>query len=686
MHLLFEHTGKFLQGRILSETDSSAQVELPTGKRQKVKAAHQLLRFDLPEPETLLEQGGELAQEVDLPLAWEFAPESDFGFADLAADYFDDPPSILQQTAALLALHGAPHYFRRIGKGRFRKADAEVLAQALAAIERRQKIEAQIHAWADALIDGHCPPAIREQLYKILFKPDKNTPEYKAVAEATRRANMAPLKLLVQTGAIASAYQFHWQRFLFENFPGGTQFPAVEMPAIDLDLPLADVQAFSIDDEQTTEIDDAFSLQGLGSNCVTLGIHIAAPGLFIQPQDALDELARQRLSTVYMPGNKITMLPQEVVERFTLTAGRYNPVLSLYVSVDADSLEIGACETRIEQISVQANLRHDALEKLFDAEAPTAAENTLAPLPQLQEQLQFLHRLATRLKAGREKIRGKPEKFNRPDYNFKLLDVPADGPHGDEQVEITPRERGAPLDLIISELMILANSHWGQWLKTLGVPAIYRSQASLAPGMRVRTSTRALPHAGMGVASYCWGTSPLRRYVDLVNQWQIIAAARHGNTAALAAPFKPKDTELLAIISAFDGAYSSYRDHQASMERYWCLKHLQQQGIRELTATAIKPQSDSVWLVRADNLPLVLPIMGASSLERGAPLRLRLGQADLVSLDIRGQLLEILDSTSHPAPETDAEDDDEELGATALDIHVEDENADTQEAASVHAG
>jgi exoribonuclease-2 len=88
--------------------------------------------------------------------------------------------------------------------------------------------------------------------------------------------------------------------------------------------------------------------------------------------------------------------------------------------------------------------------------------------------------------------------------------------------------------------------------------------------------TKALPHAGIGVKSYAWSTSPLRRYTDLVNQWQIIACARHGKTAALAAPFKPKDAELFSIISAFDAAYSAYNGYQAGMERFWTLKYLEQ--------------------------------------------------------------------------------------------------------------
>ena len=132
-----------------------------------------------------------------------------------------------------------------------------------------------------------------------------------------------------------------------------------------------------------------------------------------------------------------------------------------------------------------------------------------------------------------------------------------------------------------------------------GVPGIYRSQASLAPGIKVRMGTKALPHAGIGVPSYAWSTSPLRRYTDLVNQWQIIACAKHGATAAFAAPFKPKDAELFSIISGFDATYSAYNSVQSSMERYWTLRHVQQQGIEELDASLVKEMGGGTWLVQS---------------------------------------------------------------------------------------
>ena len=468
---------------------------------------------------------------------------------------------------------------------------------------------------------------------------------------------------------------------MFENFPKGTQFPALQAPSATVDLPLADVQAYSIDDSQTTEIDDALSVQGLGSAHITVGIHIAAPGLALQPGDAIDQVGRQRLSTVYMPGHKITMLPDAVVRHYTLQEGRACPALSLYVQFDADTLAITGSHTLLEQVPIAANLRHDQLDDvvtpqwLDDASFSHPSHVTEPAMPRAQ--LAFLHRLARHLKAQREVVRGKPETFNRPDYNFRLLGLDGAPPRGHEMVDISVRQRGAALDLIVAEAMILANSTWGQWMASLGVPAIYRSQASLAPGIKVRMGTKALPHAGIGVPCYAWSTSPLRRYTDLVNQWQLIACVRHGATAALAAPFKPKDAALFSIISAFEETYSAYNAHQASMERFWTLQWLRQRQTQEIDADVIKAMPGQPVLARAHHLPLVLPIVGGpATLARGQQVRLRLGSIDDISLDVPGQFVSLMEG--NPGPDPAAEGDEEEsTGTIAIAVDLSDADGDS---------
>ena len=676
MYVLFEEGGKFLAARTLSQAESSLQAELDSGKRVKLKLQQVLMQFEQPASAQLLQQAAELAASMDVNLAWEFASDEEFGFTDVASEYFSAKASVVEQAASLMCLFNAPHYFRRAGKGRFKKASAEIVQQALAAIEKKKQITAQIGVWASELAAGQCPEPIRAQLYKILFKPDKNAPEYKAVVDASRSTQIAPLALLTKAGAIASAYEFHWQRFLFDQFPKGVRFPALQAPLIADELPLAAVQAFSIDDSQTTEIDDALSVQGLGSGQIILGIHIAAPALAVQPGSAIDKVARDRFSTVYMPGHKLTMLPDDVVQHYTLAEGRDCPALSLYVTLDEATLAILNSETKIERVPIAHNLRHDQLDELVtedwlqskgsDAEILSKSEHQ--PANNLRGVLSFLYRLACQLKAQREIARGKPETFNRPDYNFRVA-VQGDSPVGDEPVEITVRKRGAPLDLIVAECMILANSTWGQWMAQFGVPGIYRSQASLAPGVKVRMGTKALPHAGIGVKSYAWSTSPLRRYTDLVNQWQIIACARNGMTAALAAPFKPKDAELFGIVSGFDTAYAAYNAFQNGMERYWTMRYVQQRGITELTATVMKE-----GLVRAEEIPIVLSVAGTASLMRGARVKVRLGEMDLLMLEASATLVERLDVAA-PEP-TDEEEDDEPTGGVHLAMDVNEESSE----------
>lgn len=683
MYALFDDAGKFLAGRVMTEADSSMQIELDSGKRVKVKAANVLLKFEKPLPAELIAEGQRLAREIDLDLAWEFAPDAEFGFADLARDYFDSKAGVEKQAAALFRLFEAPHYFRRLGKGQFKKAPEEIVKAALLGIERKKQLAAQIEAWAAELAAGQCPAPVREQLYKILFRPDKNAAEYKAVVEASRRAQKAPLDLLTAAGAIDSPYQFHWRRFLFENFPKGTGFPPLTAPAIKDELPVAAVQAFSIDDSQTTEIDDALSVQGLGSGTVVFGVHIAAPSLAIAPDSPVDKVARDRLSTVYMPGYKLTMLPDDVVQAYTLQAGRDCPAVSLYVSFDAATLKVTGSETKLERVPIAANLRHDQLDAVITeatllGEAPAAYD--FAP------ELAFCFRLARHLKAGREQVRGKPELFNRADYNFRLDGNDGAEPQGHERVSIGTRQRGSPLDLIVAEAMILANSTWGGWLNELGVPGIYRSQASMAPGVKVRMGTRAAPHAGMGVAQYTWATSPLRRYVDLLNQWQIVACARHGRTAALAAPFKPKDAALFSVISSFDAAYSAYNGFQSGIERYWTLKYLEQNGIAELDAAVMKE-----GLVRADTLPLVFRAVGAERLPRGARVKVRITGTDLLTLDVHASVLSRIDDPDTSADDAvveDAEADSEDVAAGPLTLAIDvaadagDEEAPTPDAAA----
>ena len=633
-HLLFDEDGAFKAGTVLSATDAAFQVALVSGKRTKVKSSHVLLRFAAPAPAELMARATKAADDIDLDFLWECAPQADFGFEDLAREYHGAAPDAVQAATILFRLHGAPVYFHRKGRGRFRPAPPEILKAALAAVERKRAQEERRVAMTAALKAGKLPEPIARLGVNLVLRPDKNGIEWKALEQAANELNFSPLALMLARGAIKSAFHWHLDSFLLTTFPRGTGFDAT-LPAphaTGAELPLADVTAFSIDDSATTEIDDAFSLQAFDADAPTirLGIHIAAPALAIRRGDALDAIARTRLSTVYAPGMKITMLPPAWIDAYSLNLGSTIPALSLYVDIDRESLTAVAFETRVERVRIAANLRHDVLDDVVTAEAVASG----AIDTPFGAELVFLHRFARALLAERERVRGKPEPLGRVDYTFRVDAEPGEGPFDIEHghVDIVPRKRGAPLDLIVAELMILANSHWGGWLAEKKIAGIYRSQSYSRGVGKVRMSTTPAPHEGMGVAQYAWCSSPLRRCVDLVNQRQLIAAVL-GETPAYSA----NDAELFAVVSSFDAAYATYADFQNRMERYWCQRWLKQGGIARIGATVVKGD-----VLRLDAMPFVMRLPGLPDLPRGQRLELDILASDDITLSIEARVHQVL--------------------------------------------
>ncbi|RCS56725.1 ribonuclease catalytic domain-containing protein [Parvibium lacunae] len=565
MYVLFEESGSFKAGRILSEANGSLQVELPSGKRSKLKANQVFFNFTQPEPAALLAAAEAESQSLDLDFLWECAPPAEFSFEALATDYFSQP-TVIQRTALLFRLHSAPMYFYRKGRGQYRPAPAEILQAAKQAVARKELQRQQQEAYTAEMVAGRLPLEIQQALPGLLFKPDKNSVEYKALEQAAQARQQQPERLLLVLGGFPHAYALHMARFLYACFPRGTEFPALALPAAPAPLPMANVAAFSIDDSSTTEIDDAFSVTPTPTGW-QIGIHIAAPGLGLTPNSDWDSVARQRLSTVYMPGNKITMLPTALIEHYTLAAGRTCPALSLYLTVDQD-YRIVSSHSVVEQVPIAANLRHDELDALITESSLVEGLNQeQAGAYPFQAALAILWQVSLRLYAARMAVRGKPEMLNRVDYNYYVECDGADLGHADAQVRIVARQRQAPLDRLVAEFMICANSTWGALLAAHGVPGIYRVQQNF----RTRMQTKPGPHEGLGVAQYIWSTSPLRRYTDLVNQWQLLAVIQQQSPA-----FAPGSAELFALISAFDAAYTSYNDFQNWMERYWSLRWLAQ--------------------------------------------------------------------------------------------------------------
>lgn len=584
MNIFYEESGQFKVATIIQKNDSTYQVDTQHGKRTKVKANSVFVEFNDP-LESFINAAQAEAQEIDTQLLWEVCGEDEFTAQDIAAEYFGGQPSKIQLAATLMALYAAPMYFHKKNKGVFKAAPAEILQQALAAIERKQQQEQQVQNWVEQLLNGGLPSEIQQDLKSILHTPDKQSLTYKAFKQAADTMKLNAYELAKQVGGITSLPEYLLQRFECKYFPKGTDFPNIAAPVLPEHLPIAEnIRAFSIDDKSTTEVDDALSVQDLGNGIKKVGIHIAAPSLSIDADSEMEKIVMQRLSTVYFPANKITMLPENWISQFSLDEGKYCPAFSVYFHID-ENYQIIDSESKIEQVWIENNLRIHAIEPFFNSETGVGtADNPQFPH---HAEILYLLDLAHELQKQRDRYEENPPK--KYDYS---IDFDENG-----KVLIVKRERGSPIDTVVSEMMILANSHWAQVLDEHEMGGLFRVQ----PSGRVRMSTHSEKHIGMNLNHYAWFTSPLRRACDYINQKQLQSVLM----ADCAPRYEKNDSMLFVALNQFESAYTAYREFQDMMEHYWAMVYLLQENIQEIQATVLKED-----LVRLEGVPLVARALG----------------------------------------------------------------------------
>lgn len=607
MNIFYEESGQFKVAAVVQKNEATYQADTPHGKRTKVRAANVFFEFSQNSTE-FLEKVREKAAEIDIGLLWSACGDKEMDAAEIAREYFgQDTP--VHTAAVLTALYAAPVYFHKKARGVFKPAPEETLKQALAAIERKQAQEAQAAEWEEELKAFRLPEAVRADLVQILHRPDKQSLTYKSFCRAAESLKMSPLALAQATGGVSSLPQYFLDGFLLQSFPYPAS-PEAADPVLPEDLPDAQAEAFSIDDLDTTEIDDAVSLGSLPGGAVRLGIHIAAPSLSIQADSPVEKMIFRRLSTVYYPGGKMTMLPENWLRAFSMDAGRTQPCISLYFEIAADGT-FSAPECRIEKVTVADNLRLQEIEPFFNRENGTQAGG--AECFPHHGTLKKLYTIAQNLQKKRGKWEENPPL--RYDYGVQIDDG--------GKVEITRRERGSPIDTVVSELMILANSTWGAMLENGGCGAIFRVQPA---GAKVRFSTKSEAHEGLGVAHYAWCTSPLRRGADYINQRQLLALI----DSRYPPRFHAKDVALFSAMRDFEAAKTAYDDFQQKMEYYWSLVYVQQQEIRELYAVLIRGD-----LVRVEGLPIVTRATGIPvDILPKTRLHLRVNGVDLTSVSL----------------------------------------------------
>jgi len=297
---------------------------------------------------------------------------------------------------------------------------------------------------------------------------------------------------------------------------------------------LSQLRAFSIDDADTKEVDDALSLEQLEDGRQRLWVHVADPHRLIQPDSILDLEARRRSTTLYLSAGLRPMFPLALgAGPLSLTAGQRRAAVSVALELSAEG-EVLHCEILRSWIRVTYALTYTDADELIELAPPEDPD------------LAQLDALLRRRRLWREQ-RGALAMEQAEGRLFREAGV----------LELEISEPG-PARQLVSEAMILAGAAVAAWAEGQGLAMPFRCQegnSSLAPealqalpigpvrwahqriGLgRSRLHAQAGPHSALGLPAYLQWTSPIRRYGDLLahRQWLTYSGSLPGEP--LAAP------------------------------------------------------------------------------------------------------------------------------------------------------
>jgi exoribonuclease-2 len=322
---------------------------------------------------------------------------------------------------------------------------------------------------------------------------------------------------------------------------------------------LTHLSLMTIDGQSTLDYDDAISFEDYGDSCC-LGVHIVDVGHYVKKDDPIDQEARLRASSIYMPDRKIPMIPTRLAEEHcSLKAGELRPAISIMIQLNRNS-EIMDCEIFPSLIRVQRQLTY------YDVNLASDSSREIAALCDIA------------MKFRQKRIADGAVQITLPDINVWLTDT--------GEISVNRINRESPGRMMVAEIMIMANWLMARFLSDRGVPAVFRSQAGprdrLYKGcegtlfqnyMQRRLLSRfmlfdkAERHSGLGLDAYLTATSPIRKYYDLVTQRQI------RSVFGFEAPYSTQEIE--RIIQMLQEPMSKVTRMQYQRNRYWILKYLE---------------------------------------------------------------------------------------------------------------
>jgi exoribonuclease-2 len=363
---------------------------------------------------------------------------------------------------------------------------------------------------------------------------------------------------------------------------------------------LTSVPLMTIDGQATLDFDDALSLEKAGEQ-YRLGIHIVDVGHFVRKGDVVDQNAIARASSIYMPDQKISMLPSNLAEGLcSLKAGETRPAISTMVTL-SPLLEIMDYEIFASLVNVQHQLTYYDVNLAVDQNQDTGILRGIAG--------KFRQR---RFDAGAVQI-------SVPEINVWLAE--------DRSITVTQINRESPGRMLVAEIMILANWLMAKCLSDQHMPAIFRSQPEprerLYKGdegtlfqnwMQRRLLNRFIlsphpeKHSGLGLEAYVTATSPIRKYFDLVTQRQIRALL------GLERPYTAEEID--RMIQILEQPMAKVNRVQYGRHRYWLLKYLEKHiGQKEEAIVLAKRRKEYQILLSEYMLECDIPMQSGLELK-----------------------------------------------------------------------
>jgi len=634
-------------GVITSEMRDKLQVTDAFGRRHSINVRTVLVfhqeSADLLRPgpriQETLAKIEELTREIDTELLWESIPPGgqSLKLEKLALLYFGEA-DCCRFSALFRAMMGDPLRFKVKGTSVQARTSEQVEAQEIAARRQFEKedLRRRIRGWfagilaggsgaggtgEDELSDEEKDSVVRRlQNFLLQRQKDEELDGWLDRLDADLTPRMVAYDVLASLGRLpAAADPLLIAAGIDPRFSREAGNLVSEL------LPFASEPwrqkgagvVVSIDDEDTREIDDAFSLE-VAPDGYTVSVYIADLGPFVRSGDALDQEGRRRVTSIYLPHTTVRMLPERLsCDLASLRSGELRPAMALMARFDPD-FELLGWEFAQAEICVTHRLSYDEADRVL------ASETTET----LSDMLQWLQRLASRL-ASRRALQG-ALRINRPEVKIVA--------RGDS-VSLKVVDPASPSRKMVSELMILMNTLAAQAAAAAGIPFIYRSQPPPAKPLVVpevydpvkmneilslleksRLSTVPEPHSGLGLASYTQLTSPIRRFSDLVLQRQLTAWNR-----GEALPYSPE--ELMELISVIQPVDADVRAAERNANRFYTLTYLAQNGdSRTFPAVVLRPLERGGFLVETQDYFIrgMLPKKG--DLVPGSPVEVAVEQ------------------------------------------------------------